>query len=54
MAFHINTRYRKTIKEVHNNQDKVIWSASDTEMENHADNHCFGANFRLIPFTMEE
>ena len=30
------------------NQDKVIWRALATEMDNHADTHFFGANFLPI------
>ena len=28
--------------------------ASATEMDNNADTHCFGANFRPISFTLED
>ena len=53
-VFNINTGNLQIINKVHTNQDKVIWRASATEMDNHADTHCFGANFRQISFTLEE
>ena len=53
-VFNINTGNLQIINKVHTNQDKVIWRASATEMDNHADTHCFGANFRPISFTLEE
>ena len=53
-VFNINTGDHRIINKVHKNQDKVIWRASETEMENHADTHCFGANFRPLSFTSEE
>ena len=45
-VFNINTGDRRIINKVHKNQDKVIWRASATEMDDHTDTHCFGANFR--------
>ena len=53
-VFNINTGDRRIINKVHKNQDKVIWRELATEMDNHSDTHCFGANFRPISFTSEE
>ena len=46
--FDINTRNDLVIIKINKNYDKVIWRESATEMENHADTHCFGANFRPL------
>ena len=53
-VFNINIGDRWIINKVHKNQDKFIWRVLATEMDNHADTHCFGANFRPISFTLEE
>ena len=47
-VFNTNTGDGGIINKVHKNQDKVIWRALATEMENHADTHFFGANFQPI------
>ena len=52
-VFNINTGERRIINKLHKDQYKVIWRASATEMDNHADTHCFGANFRPISFILE-
>ena len=44
-VININTGYHRIINKIHKNKDTVIWRSSTTEMENHADTHCFGANF---------
>ena len=44
----INTSNLWIINKLHTNQDKVIWRESATEMDKHADTHCFGANFQPI------
>ena len=49
-----NTSNRWIIIKLHKNQDRVMWRASATEMENHANTHCFGSNFRSISLTLEE
>ena len=54
MLFDINTRDRQVISKVHKKQGKVIWRESSIEMNNHADPHGIGANFRPISFTLEE
>ena len=54
VVFNINTGDRRIINKVHKYQYKVIWRASATEIYNHADIHCFGANFRPISVTSEE
>ena len=53
-ALNINTSDCRVINKVHKNQEKVIWRESTTEMDNHADTHCFGANFLPISFTLED
>ena len=53
-VFNTNARNRQVIIKVNKNKYKVIWRESDTEMNNNADIHCFGANFRPISFTSEE
>ena len=53
-VFNINTGDRRIINKVHQKHDKFIWRALATEMGNHSDTHCFGANFRPISFTSEE
>ena len=53
-VFNINTRDCRVINKVHKHQDKVIWRESATEMENHADTHRFGSNFRPLSLTSEE
>ena len=50
----INTSYHRIIIKVNKNHDKVIWRALATEIDNHDDTHCFGANFWPISFTSEE
>ena len=50
----MNIRDQRFINKIHNNQYKVIWEAAATEIDNHDDTHCFGANFRLILFTSED
>ena len=54
VVFNINTGDRQIINKVHKNQDKVILKVLATEMYNHADTHCFGANFKIISLTLEE
>ena len=54
LVSNINTSFCWVIDKLHENQDKVIWRGSDTEMDNYDDTHCFGANFRPISFTSEE
>ena len=54
MVFNTNTGDRRIINKLHKNQDKVIWRESATEMENHADTHRFGSNFRPLSLTSEE
>ena len=53
-VFNINTRDCQVINKVHKHQDKVIWRESATEMENNADNHCFGAKFLPISLNLKE
>ena len=53
-VFNINTCNRRIINKLQKNQNKIIWRASATEMDNFADTRCFGANFRPISFTLEE
>ena len=53
-VFNTNARNRQVIIKVNKNKYKVIWRESDTEMNNNANIHCFGANFRPISFTSEE
>ena len=53
-VFNINASDRQVVNKLHKNQDKFIWRASSTEKDNHADTHCFGANFYLTSFTLEE
>ena len=40
-VFNINTGDRQIINKICKNKDKVIWRSSATEMDNHADTHCF-------------
>ena len=42
IVFNTNTSDPREVNRVHTNQDKVIWKASATEMENNSDTHCFG------------
>ena len=50
----INTSNRRIIIKLNKNQDKVMWRALVTEMGNHVDTHCFGADVLPIKFTLEE
>ena len=43
--FNINTGNLWIINKVHENQDKVIWRASATEMDNHACTHFLEPTF---------
>ena len=43
-VFNINTGDRRINIKLHKNQDNVTWRESATEMEYHADTHCFGEN----------
>ena len=54
VVFNINESSLQIINKVHKNQDKVIWRASATGMENHYNTHCSGANSIPILFTSEE
>ena len=44
-AFNINTSDRRFIDKLRRNKYKVNWRSSATEIDNHADNMFFGANF---------
>ena len=54
VVFNINTGNFQIVNKVHKIQDGVIWRASATEMNNHADTHYFEANSRPILLTLEE
>ena len=54
MLFNTSTNDHWFINKAHKNQDKVIWRASATEMDNHSDTHCFGENYLPISLTSEE
>ena len=43
-VFNINIGDRRINIKLHKNQDNVTWRESATEMEYHADTHCFGEN----------
>ena len=49
------TRNRRVIKDVNwkEKNQSIYWDAEDTDIDNHADTHCFGKNFRPISFTSE-
>ena len=40
-VFNISTKYHRVINKVNKNQDKVIWDAEATDMDNHDDTSCF-------------
>ena len=44
-VFNINTDNCRIINKVHKNQYKVIWRASVTVMDNHADTHFLDPTF---------
>ena len=45
VVFNINTGNHWLINKVRKNHYYVIWRALANEMDNHADTHCFKANF---------
>ena len=50
-VLNINTSDRHLINKLHKNHYKVIWREPASEIENHADIHCFEAKFQQILFT---
>ena len=54
MVFNINTKYRRVMRKVHKNQDKVIWYAASTDMYSYANTHYFGIKVRPISFMWDE
>ena len=42
-VFNINTGDHRIINKLHKNQDRVIWRALATEIDNNAVIHCFGS-----------
>ena len=51
---HIDTSKRRYVGKVNKKMEEPYWDACPTEMDNHADTHCFGRNFRPLSFTSEE
>ena len=58
-VFRIRTGSRRAIDKVGRkgrgtDSEKIHWDASPTEIDSHADTHCFGQNFRPISWTGQE
>ena len=53
-VFNINASNHRIIDKVNKYQDKVIWRAPATEMDNNADTHCFGEFFCPISLNYKE
>ena len=54
--YKIQTSSRHTIGGARNRKTDtdIYWNACATEIDNHADTHCFGRNFRPLAWTGEE
>ena len=57
--FKVKSGIRRTISGTHRSEaqptdDEVYWNACATEIDSHADTHCFGRNFRPIFWTGQE
>ena len=52
--FNINTGDCQIINKVQKKQENFIWRELSTEINNHAETHCFGVNFLPISFSLEE
>ena len=52
--FHINTGSRRFIGNTSRKQEQIHLNECSTDMNNHADTHCFGSNIWPLLFTSEE
>ena len=54
-VFQIKSTKRRSINKMErHNEGKIFWGACNTDVDNHADTHCFGQNFRPIFWTSQE
>ena len=53
--FQIKSTKRRSINKMErHNEGEIFWGACNTDIDNHADTHCFGQNFRPIFWTSQE
>ena len=51
----IITSNRRVVHRVRKrDREEISWDAAPSEIDNHADTHCFGCNFRVLHFTTQQ